>query len=284
MKKLVVLFVVLFSQFNYACDCDDLKWVQKAALKSDKFVLLHFSDRFSYEGNDFSGTPTINPIQLTPQINPLMPDFLYACANKRLNSWAINQYQITAFPQLLILDGNGRVVYRFTNPDDAQEFSSVIMNFSFSTKFFKGEARQFHDNSSYNSALRLAQKYLDFSLMVDAPFKNNVFAVGKSYFATAERMLSAKDSDYAAKKQKLELFKLFHWAYEKNFAMLNQELAAIDASNLLESNTNLFYFLKYITAKGLQQEDLLQIEEKVKKMDGFDSFLKRADMILSQQA
>jgi hypothetical protein len=283
MKKLVV-FLVLFAQLGHACDCDDLKWVQKASLKSNKFMLLHFSNQFSYESDDFSGTPTINPIQLTEAIKPLMQDFLYVCANSRANAWAISKYQVTQFPLLLIVDGNGQVVYRFANPDDSQEFSAAILNFSFSAKFFKGEPQQFRDNPSYNTAVRLAQKYLDFSLMVDPTFKNSVYAISKGYLAAAEGLLTAKESSYAEKKQKLELFKLFHWAYEKNFALLDQELSAIHTDKILDGNANLFYFLKYITAKGLQQEEFSRIQAKALTIDGFEAFQKKADIILSDRA
>jgi hypothetical protein len=45
----------------------------------------------------------------------------------------------------------------------------------------------------------------------------------------------------------------------------------------------MFYFLKYVTAKALQNDDFSLVEEKAKSIEGFDSFVKKAAVILSEQ-
>lgn len=280
MKKIAIIFFVFYAQFGLACNCGEFKQVQKTALAENKLMLVHFSNFYT---EDDHGNPILNPIQEKQDLSDIMANYAYVCVNNFHNSGWLKKLNITGFPQLLILDGIGKELYRFSNYEDPTEFVDALQNFSFSRGFFSQERQNFKKDQSYHTALRVAQKYFDYSLVVDQRFKKGVFAVGQSYIAEAEQALSKKDKSYGEKLQKIELFRLFHWAYEKNFSFLNQELVKMSTSNLFEGNSNLFYFLKYVTAKALQQEDFLQIEARTKTIDGFELFVKKADIILNEQ-
>lgn len=244
-------------------------------------MLVHFSDFYA---EDDKGNAIMNPIQEKQDLSALMNNYAYVCVNQYHNTAWLKTFKVTHFPALLLVDGNGKEVYRFNDLGDEREFFEVLQNFSFSREFFICERQNFSKDHSFHTALRVAQKYLDYSLVVDPRYKNAVFSVGHSYIVEAEKALSKKDIAYAEKLQKLELFRLFHWAYGKNFSFLNQELTKLSVENLFEGNANLFYFLKYVTAKALQQDDFLQIEARGKTIDGFEFFVKKADIILNEQA
>ncbi len=281
MKKAAIILLVFCAQFGLACNCGEFKQVQKAALAENKLMLVHFSNFYTEDDN---GNPILNPIQEKQDLSAIMSNYAYVCVNNYHNSGWLKKLNINGFAQLLILDGNGKELYRFSNYEDPTEFVDALQNFSFSRGFFSQERQNFKKDQSYHTALRVAQKYFDYSLLVEQRFKKGVFAIGQSYIAEAEEALSKKDKAYAEKLQKIALFKLFHWAYEKNFSFLNQELVKMSTSDLFEGNSNLFYFLKYVTAKALQQEDFLQIEARTKTIDGFEFFVKKADIILNEQA
>lgn len=278
---MIILTWLFCCQIGFACDCGEFKQVQKTALKENKLILVHFSNFYA---EDDKGNPIINPIQESQDLSALMDNYVYVCVNQFHNSAWLKKFKFTSFPQLLLVDGNGKEVYRFKDLANGQEFFDALQNFSFSRNFFVCERQNFSKDKSYPTALRVAQKYLDYSLVVDQRFKKSVFEVGQLYILEAENALSKRDPARAEKLQKIELLKLFHWAYERNFSFLNQKLSGLNTAELFESNANLFYFLKYITSKALQQEDFPQLEAKVKTIDGFENFVKKAELILTQQA
>lgn len=281
MRKILVTLLMICAQLGYACHCEEFRKVQKQALAENKFIIVHFSNHFTYESDDMSGNPMMNPIQENKDVQQLMQSFLYVCATDRLNVSLIKQYQVTSFPVALIIDANGKEIYRFRDVGDSAEFYTAITNFSQPSGLLPGDVNGYHQKKSYYSALRIAQKYFDYSLLLDKEMKGGVYNLGKTYIADAEQSLSVKEEGYAEKKQKLELIKLLHWAYEKNFSFLDQQLSVFNPESIRESNTNLYYFLRYITSKALQKEDFSLIEAKTKDLEGFDAFVKKADIILT---
>jgi hypothetical protein len=281
MKKIIVFLVVTFCQLGFACHCEDFQRVQKKAVAENKFIIVHFSNFFSYQSDDMSGIPIVNSIQEHEEVRQLIGNYLYVCATSSLNIQLIKRFQITQFPAALIIDPNGKEIYRFKDVENSTEFYAAISNFSHSSGLLPGDVKGFYQKRSYYSALRIAQKYFDYSLTIEPQFKRTVYDTAKLYLTEAEQLLSKKEKDYAQKKQKLELMNLLHWAYERNFSMLDQELAGFIPENVDQSNINLYYFLKYITAKALQQEDFSIIEQKTRAMDGFEPFVQKAAAILS---
>ena len=66
------------------------------------------------------------------------------------------------------------------------------------------------------------------------------------------------------------------------FKKLDIKLSSFKESEILENNLNLYYFLVYISAKAQHKEDFVAIEAKVASLDGFESYIGKANFILSK--
>ena len=283
MKNILIVLLFMVSPFSYACHCDGFNKVRKQALKENKFMLVHFTNYFTYEKEDFAGNPIMNPAQESDAVKELLKNYKYVCVTNAINASYLSKYKITRFPQLLLIDGNGNEVYRFTNLNDPAEFVSVIENFSIPEGFMGSEMAHYNQRKSYVTAMRLAQKYLDYSLLIDSGLKQGVFTAAKNYLEKAEELIPKNDEKSKEYLQKLRLLQLSQIAYQQNFSYLNEKLDAYAKAPIFESNNALYYFLKYITAKALQQDDFSQIEKITLAIDGFEYFRKKSDLILNGQ-
>jgi hypothetical protein len=223
-------------------------------------MLVHFTNVFTYEEEDLEGTPIMNPAQQSDAVKELLKNYKYVCATDRINASLIRKYNIKNFPQLLLVDGNGTEIYRFTDLGNSTEFVDVLENFVIPNDFLNSEMANYNKRKSYATAMRLAQKYLDYSLLIDPGLKQGVFAATKNYLEKAEELLPKRDEKCKENFQKLCLLQLSQLAYQKNFSFLDEKLDAYDKDAIFESNATLYYFLKYITAKALQQDEFPQIE------------------------
>lgn len=284
MKNIYILFFFIVSQLNYACHCASFNKVRKEALKENKFMLVHFTNYFAYDEDDLDGNPIMNPIQEDANIKELLQNYKYVCVTPNDNYALYKKYNIQNMPQLLLLDGNGMELYRFVNFEDAAEFANVIQNFMIPEHFLTSELANYNEHKTYATAMRLAQKYLDYSLLIDQHLKKGIFKTAESYLSEAAKLIPKKGDKCKENFQKLGLLQATVFAYQRNFSYLNEKINTLDQSTIYESNQLLYYFLKYITAKALHQDELMQIEKEAFAVDGFETFAKKCDLILDGQS
>lgn len=277
MRNIILVFLVVFSLKGLACNCLTIPEAQKRALATNKLILLHFDNRYDFDDDDKA---ILNTYQYDEKQNNLIDNYIYVCIQGFNNVQYFQKYNIEKKSQLLIIDANGEVVYQFIDFKNPNEFVSALLNFDIQKIFLTNELKAFYKNKNYNTAVRVAQKYLDYSLLVEPNFRKNLVDISKVYLTKAENNLSKKDLSFIEKQQKLELFKLYQWAYVKNFALLEEKLAQFDSSKIHENNIEIYYFLKYISAKGLKSEEFNKVVEKTSTIEGFDYFIKKANTIL----
>jgi len=278
MKKVALLLVLFLAQAAMACHCLTVNEAKKEALKTNKFVILHFSKFFMFDDD-----ASIQNSTMPEEGKEIFRNFIYVCMPRYATEQYYRQYNVKTFPQMLIIDANGRELYRL-NYDNLGEILEALIDFTLPNTFLGNELNQFAKKKSYNTAMRVAQKYFDYSLLVDAKFRPNIYKVGQSYLAEAESLLLKNDADYGEKDQKLQLMKLFHWGYEKNFSLLDEKLAEMQTAKIHPGNLGIFYFLKYLSAKAQQSADFLSIQAQAQTIEGFDSYAKKAELILTDRA
>lgn len=155
-----------------------------------------------------------------------------------------------------------------------------LEKFALSTEFLFNELFSFYKSKNYNTALRVYQKYLDYSLLVDKNMKAYFITLANLYFQDAKEKLEKKDLEYEEKNQKLRLFALYQFVYKMNLEKTEKKIGKYKLQDIKEGNLNIYYFLKYVIAKGLQKDNFSEIENEVTQLDGFDSFIKKADILL----
>lgn len=276
--RTIILLLLFCVPSAFACHCLTLKEAKLQAIQDNKFILVHFKSSFIFETDG-----ELQASQAPSEIKEILGHFIYVCMPPlRENTRYYKQYDVGREPQVLIVDANGREIYRLQY-DNLPEIADALTDFTLPDDFLGRQLRDYRQKQHYATALRVAQRYLDYSLLVDDKFKKNITDVSKGYIEEAEKMLSRKDKAFDEKAQKIQLMKIMHWAYEKNFAVLDEQLASLNSDSISAGNKELYYFLKYITAKALQKAEFQTIETAARSIEGFESLAQKADIILTKQ-
>ncbi len=247
MKKAILLSFVFFVQMTWACHCLSFKEAQEKALKENKFLLVHFSNSFYMDdkGEGIMSLPTLDV-----ESNKVTADFVFVCVPKRDNAKLLKVYNVTHSFELLIIDPNGFELFRFRQGVSEMEIYNVLANLLIPKNFFSNDLISYHEKNAYAPSLRIAQKYFDYTLLTDQYLENNVISIANAYLKKAEGMLSDKEENFKEKKQKLELLKLFHWAYEHKFDVLNEKINTFTPNDIIVHVT--FTIFKIIANQSSQ--------------------------------
>ena len=260
---------------THANACGSIEQAQNLAMLHNRFLILYFSET----NGSHCKTPQAF-FWLNAEDGQLLDQYdKYTVYNEDRKS--LKKYHITSLPTVVIVDGNGIELYRYNDYKNPTGMKEALQNFVIPKNFLINDLYNFHQHATFESAVRISHLYLDYSLMVDEKFRENVFNISQSYLAEAQRFMKKKSYN-VEKSQKLELLKLFHLAYAKQFVLLNNQLAVWNISALNENNKNEFYFLRYIASKGLLKKDDVSWKQLVLQREGFENYLKKAQAILTQ--
>ncbi len=278
MKNTIFIFFIFIFHSTNACNCLTFKEAQKKSIASNKFILLHFGNSFYADDNN-KGYLKMSDDNENNRF--LSDNYIYVCVYKSESPEIYSNYKIEFSPQLLVVDANANEIIRFSEKNTNIEIVNALKNFTIPINFFASEFKSYQIKQGYSTALRLALKYFDYSFLIDFNLKKNVFKIAETYLIEAEKELSKKDEKFIEKIQKIQLFKLYHWAYNKNLDVLNEKLALIKPDSIHEDNIMIYYFLKYASAKALQTDNFSEIEKQVNQMEGFEYYKQKADLIIN---
>lgn len=278
MKKSILLLLLFFIQYSFACNCLTFKEAQKKALLENKFILVYYSNSFETDddGNGVFYLPSLSETE-----NEISNKFIFLCITSfNVKQSKYKKYQLNELPTLLIVDAIGNELHRFINTDTTIDIYQVLKSFSTPSQTINKELKNYIDKPNYVSALRLSQKYFDYSMLINNQYKKDIFILSEYYINQAESFLSKKDENYFEKKQKIDLFKLYRYAFDMKFDILNERINEFDESSMIYENKNIYYFLKLLAAKAMKTDQVLNIEEKTKTFDGFDDYLEKMNLLL----
>jgi thiol-disulfide isomerase/thioredoxin len=279
MKKIFLILFVLISQLINANWLTNFEEAKKVSLATNKFMIVDFWASWcgpckKMDYNSWSDA----------SVNAILENYIQVKINIDLDRELANKYGINSIPNMFVMDGNGMVVHSFSGYQSACELKKELEKFEISTEFLSVDLVNFYKNNNYNTALRVFQKYLDYSLFVDKEIKNKILKIGNDYFSKVRKMVSKKMENYDEIKQKIDLLELYNYAYDYNYDKLSIKLLNINKNVILENNLNNYYFLKLITAKGLGSEDRVKIEEETIKLENFSYYARKIDLILSKRS
>ena len=279
MKKSLIVLMVLVFQISHAAWFTSFEYAQKAALETNKFMIVDFWATWCGPCKEMDSNSWNDD-----KVNAVLQDYVQVKIDIDAERELANKYGINSIPNMFIMDANGVVLYSFSGYHNAAQLESELKKFDLNTEFLSAELLNFNKLKGYNSSIRLAQKYFDYSILVDKQIKWDILNIANLYLSEAKNGLSNKTDDYTEKKQKLELLGLYKIAYANNFSKLEKKLKEFNEKDINENNLNQYYFLKYLACKGLKSEEFPLLEEKLKSIEGFDYFIKKADLILSKNS
>jgi thiol-disulfide isomerase/thioredoxin len=277
MKKIFFFGLLLLSQFSNAGWVTSFEDAQKLALSSNKFMIVDFWATWCGPCKKMDYDSWSNA-----EVNEVLGSYIQVKIDIDANTDLANKYGIQSIPNMFIMDGNGKVVYTFSGYHNAIELKKELEKFAFSTEFLTNDLINYFKGKNYNTSTRVFMKYLDYSLLVDSGAKDKIIGLAENYLNDAKKDLSKKDENYAVKKQRLELFSLFIFAYEKRFDKISKKLIDFKEGEIAESNLNFYNFLRYFSSKGSNDANFTALENTLKSVEGFDYYIEKTNFILSK--
>lgn len=260
MKK-IVLFFVLCSQFINAAEVSSLEEARKLALATNKIIIVDFWATWCGPCKKMDKDTWSND-----KVKLALEDFIFVKIDIDREREIASKYDVSSIPNVFFLDGNGVEINSFVGYKDADEIMKDLDNYAISTEMISLEMINQYKNPNYINSLKLLYKYFDFTLYADGELKNDLLKVCGAYLDKTKNYISKNEENYNQKKQKLDLLKLYSLAYSFDFEKLDRKLSEIKVESIDEMNKYDYWFLKYLSIKGLSI-DVKDIEQQLKNND-----------------
>ncbi|SFD71359.1 thioredoxin family protein [Flavobacterium phragmitis] len=250
MKKHTIITFLLITQICAASTWfTSFEEAQKIALGTNKLMIVDFWASWCRPCKEMDKRSWNNE-----EVEMVLEDFVKVKINVDANRDLANKYGIRGIPNMIIMDGNGKVVHSFTGYLDPKPLRNELDRFALSTEFLSLELINFYKNKNFYPALKVSQKYYEYSLLVDKNIKGKILKTSIEYLEEAQNLLNKKDLNYERDKQRLELYKLYSLAYSFDFKKLKDKLSEIKPEQIDTTNEYPYWFLVYIAEKGLGKE------------------------------
>ena len=278
MKK-AFLLLLFFSPSLFANTWyTDFETAQKVAIATNKLIVVDF-------WADWCGPckkmdrDVWNDEEVKTVLNDYVPLRLDFDTQKRLSM----QYGVRGIPYVVIIDPNGIVFHNSLGYTNKIQTMKVLEKFRLNTSFMQTETAYYHRSPSYSTALRLAQKYLDFSLHVDNNVRNEILDVSRNYLAEADKLLDSKQTNFNMVSQKIELMEANADLYSGNYRKLERTLnKKIDEENLRKYNWGMYCFLNYcLYLEKDDKENINKWEEELNNLKNPKAYKTRIANLLA---
>ena len=278
MKKALLLLLFfspgLFANTWYT----DFETAQKVAIATNKLIVVDF-------WADWCGPckkmdrDVWNDEEVKTVLDDYVPLRLDFDTQKRLSM----QYGVRGIPYVVIIDPNGKVFHNSLGYTNKIQTMKVLEKFRLNTSFMQTETAYYNRSPSYSTALRLAQKYLDFSLHVENNVRKEILDVTRSYLSEADKLLDNKQANYNMVSQKIELMEANADLYSGNYRKLEKTLEKkIDEESLRKYNWGMYCFLNYcLSLEKNDQKGLGKWETELDNLKNPEAYKTRISNLLA---
>ncbi|WCO00818.1 thioredoxin domain-containing protein [Psychroserpens ponticola] len=173
-----------------------------------------------------------------------------------------------------IMDVNGNIINAEIANYGYLDIAKFITKYAINTSFLKAEITNYRAQKEFNTAYRLASKYVDFSVLVNGNVRPEIVKLSNFYLKEAESYVTKDTSGLL--KQKIELQKLKQPLVLGKAKKVLRQLKRIDVSELDSSNESLIAFLYFTSYILLKDENNASVwRSKVSLVN-----LKKANLIV----
>lgn len=220
------------------------------------------------------------------EVKDLLKNYVLVKINFDGNHDLSNQFEVQSIPYYFITDSNGTVIDKKLGYSGAREMNITkekLKKFSVNLSYLQTPMAQYQHTKNYITALRLAEKYLDFSLFVDKQIKNEILDLSHYYLKEAENLLDKDQKNFKMIDQKIELTEAIIDLYNEKFSRVERFLSKkIDDTELTQNNEALFAYLNYcVSCKNSQAEEMNKWKHQLESYPNGKLYLSRAKNFLT---
>ena len=277
MRKITTLLLLIFCLSSGFAQNNpwltSLEDAQKLSIATNKLIFIDFYANWcgpckKMEREAFSD----------PEIKKVLNNFVLVRLDFDREVNLRNRYGVRAIPFLFVVDSHGNVINKERGYSGKNSVQDLLEANSVNTSFFQRENVQYFQNQNYATGLRLAQKYLDFSLFLSKEIRSDFLNVAEAYIDNSEDLLDKNQSNYQMISQKIELMQLTSDLYNEQYRKLERGLGKIEENEVEELNRDLYNFLNYCLAYQKGEEELTEKwEAEILASSASNDYMKRKD-------
>lgn len=277
MKKITFLFCLLISFSGYSTNwLNSLEQAQKLALASNRLIVLDFTA-------DWCGPckKMEREVWYDQEVQTAMNNFVPLRLDYDSELSARSKYSVKGIPDIFIINGNGDIVYHHLGYMDKGTTIEMLKKYSLQTSFLQTESINYYKHPSYVTSLRLAKKYLDYSLGLDDEVKRNFLELAENYLGESEKQMEESQANFKMITEQIQLLELVSDMYKERYNRVFRILGRdFDESTVSEINKPLFYFLYAGCSKFDDHKDKAKWLDKLNSADGNAIYLKKLELMM----
>jgi thioredoxin-related protein len=274
-KITFLLFLFSLQSFSQVGWMNSLEDAQKIAIATDRLILVDFWATWcgpckKMEKESWSDEEVQ---KITQAYIPLKVDL-----DKRTP--LARKFGVNAIPLVLIMDGNGEMIYKQLGYMDKSELSEILKEYAVSTNFVRTQSLNYYKHQDYSSGIRLAQKYIDYSQYLDEDIQFEFLELAGSYLRIGEKLLDKKQSNYNNMKEKVALMEIQIDLYlDKMHRVIKKLEKDFELSNMSRGNKLMYTYLNYCVS--LSHKDNIEINKwkaELASIDKSGTYLKKSEL------
>ncbi|SDS03737.1 hypothetical protein SAMN04515667_1265 [Formosa sp. Hel1_31_208] len=154
-----------------------------------------------------------------------------------------------------IMDVNGNILNSDLRFDAILNLSRFIREYYLDTSFLKGELSNYTQQKDFNTAFRLASKYIDTAIFFTSNLKLEMIDLSTIYIDETARLLDEENPDNKVElQQKLDLLKVKQDLVLYKRRKVLRQLKKIEQNNIYKTNEYLVAFLYFSVYVMLEDE------------------------------